>query len=314
MLASGETWKMSETIELAKSDSIQSFGSMEQHSSPSNKSGKRRQVSDIPEGQEVNARVQEEFDMQRTPTLEAHSFSKVASKNPERPLKSVDRSPSSSFSTLPSFPSNVSGLSTLGIPALSSSKELPVHPHHRDEKGHNDSLLTRNSSGQLLSSDPTPLPPCKTAKQTLGPPSSSVSAAASGQASTRSKTSSSQTPIAASSAFSNTSQATFTGSRSKSDPIASESQHLHTVGGQSTASLSDKSSTALKLRLKKTGGFLKRLGGGTSAEKSQFSPPRTSKIIRRPSQSSIGSEGGVSIAISTKSAPGEHLSRWSSKS
>jgi hypothetical protein len=311
MLASGETRKLSETAELAKSDSVQSFTSIEQHSSPLNKSGKRRQVSDIPEALEVHARHEDEDNMQRTPTLEARSFrSKMASSDLNRPPRSADRSPSSSFSTLPSFKSNISSISTLGVSSSSSSKELPVHPHHRNDGGHTD---TQQSNSQRLNSNQAPVPPVKSTKQTLGPSSSYVSSAASGQSSMRSKTSH-QAPIAASPAFSNTSQATFTGPQSKSDPIAPVTQHLRFEGGQSNVSLSDKSSSVLKQKLKKTGGFLKRLGGGSSAEKSQFSPPKTSKIVRRPSQSSIGSEGGVSIANSTKSAPGEYQSRWNRES
>lgn len=302
MLASGETWKLSETADIARSDSLSPTNDAIQQDLTPSSSGKRRPIADMSEGPESR----DDEDVQRTPTSNAQSFQVVPSMNPQLPPRAFERSSSSNIAQ---SPSSASGFSNLELSPHIPEKNLPVHPHHRSERSQNDDKL------QSLDSSRTPSPSGKSIKQMLGPsvqvrpPLSSASSSTSGQGKIRSRAPQ-QLPNQASPAFSSSSQATFTGPRFKSDPNAPEAHYLHLESGSSNAALSEKNVSALKQKLKKTGGFLKRLGGGSSAEKSQMHSPRTSKIVRKPSQNSIGSDGGISIANSTKSAPGEYQSRW----
>ena len=302
MLASGETWVKSGTAEVARpsQDSKRDMGHQNGHDSPLVKRIElRRERNDtVVEQCEDDGFLEGEASSDgqaghQTPRLGPLNAPASPSKMAARPPKSTDRSPAMASTSRPIHPLLAAQEAEREGRAKGPSSTT-LYEQNRSPTELKAGIPSAPSLTVLTSASPATLP------QTVSSNASPL------KGRSRSKAAAvSPSPTS----FSNSSQTTFTAFPRQSDGLNQEVPQLEMEAGSPDSNATVGNS--LKERLKKTSGFLKRLGGGSSAEKGRtLNVPRTPKVVRKSSQSSFASDGGASLAPSTKSAPGEYQSRW----
>ncbi|UZJ56962.1 hypothetical protein CBS101457_006282 [Exobasidium rhododendri] len=328
MLQSGETKVISETANVARSNSERDR-SEEQHGVehltprkiPKSERGTNAIVTGVREEREEDETDYEEVksglkgrsDIQiLTPKVFATTSPFIPPRSPLRPSNAVEGNTSVDARNLQQLANPASG--ALALPAV-----IPIHPHHRTDGDPTEQSAHTNSDSRQRSDNlrttPFELPtnkgaPALSIRDSTSPnqafASPSLTAGSSSTGRSRSRTS----DAAPHSSTSNSSQATFTVLPRQSSINAQETDPTE---GKVDYAPEEKGANNMKERFKKTSGFLRRLGGGSSADKTRLNSSIGQKINRKPSQSSITSEGGASVANSMKSLGGEQFPRWGSQ-
>lgn len=313
MLASGETRRLSETHErdsknkkLAGRSTAFKVDRREGEASPRRKQGEVLERGQGVLGEEQRESLEEEGDDDEDDYgADEASMAREAAYSPSRLASALSRQtgPGTPRKRLPvhplSRPGSGQGSETAGTSAASA--------------GHNSTSSARNG-GRPSSRGSLGLTPTLDSR-VFPSPSPSYTSEFTITSVNSDRSSRGQSTLAAANSLPDSelgrSQATITVAEILKDPQTSEQLHIDKGTNSSSAALSEKSGSALRQRIRKTGGFLKRLGGGNSTDKSRLTPPAGSKVMRKSSQSSLFSESGFSIANSTKSAPGDdNQSRW----